>query len=698
MSSHTTQHRGHQYYSGDTGVKCAPPVFGGEKSYVRWRTELEAWLLVTNVDKKKQAITVALSFPEGSEVRDRIFGEVEMNDLNSEDGMAKLLEYLDKWYKKDKLTGAYDSWADFDSFRKGDNTKMESYISEFEKRHKKLLEYGIVLPNSVLAFKLLDGARLSQGVKQQTVDTLDFNKPDAMFQQVVAVLKKVLENKPVASSGNMPVASSGNMPVASSGNMPVASSGNMPVASSGNMPVASSGNKPVASSGNMPVASSGNKPVASSGNKPVASSSNMPVALSGNIPVASSGNKPVASSGNMPVASSGNKPVASSGKKPVAPSGGAQSYSSANPGITIKSEPLYGANEMNHIGHWTNERNEGGNSVQRANKNALNGRGPQRNNPGDSSRNTAKGYVITNSMVPPQPQMQYMCHPVVLQVNNLVVQLTLKPNRFEQIARQLTAVFSWQVQDTFLMRELIAVIFEQGVGEVNFRYNGARLCQHLGKNVTQAYNGPTFRSLLLQRCQEEFEVREMYLHNEPERVCGYTLFLAELFTQLVTVNGRPYDILRGALCHLLTTLLSQPTDANLKCVAQVLKCTGNTLDCTNRSEMDQVMCSLKDVAMTAPVASNTRSLLLAVIELRASNWGCGPPSPKESPASTPTHTNIPLGTVYYGPGGIIQRVEDDPEDSASDTDDFINYGWSPAVEELEGDVAEAFEEFLRLQQ
>lgn len=33
-----------------------------------------------------------------------------------------------------------------------------------------------------------------------------------------------------------------------------------------------------------------------------------------------------------------------------------------------------------------------------------------------------------------------------------------------------------------------------------------------------------------------------------------------------------------------------------------------------------------------------------------------------------------LGTVYYGPGGIIQRVEDDPEDSASDTDDFINYG------------------------
>lgn len=280
MSSHTTQHGGHQYYSSDTGVKCAPPVFGGEKSYARWRTELEAWLLVTNVDKKKQAITVALSFPEGSEVRDRIFSQVEINYLNSEDGMAKLLEYLDKWYKKDKLTGAYDSWTDFDSFRKSDHTKMELYISEFEKRHKKLLEYGIVLPNSVLAFKLLDGAKVSQGVKRQTLDTLDFSKPDAMFQQVVAVLEKIFENKPVVSS-----------------------------------------------------------------NKPVASLS------------------------------------------------GAQSNSSVSPGITIKSEPLYGANKINAISQWTNERNEGGSSVQRSNKNVLNGKESQRNNLGDSSHNSAKGYV-----------------------------------------------------------------------------------------------------------------------------------------------------------------------------------------------------------------------------------------------------------------------------------------------------------------
>ncbi|XP_045604386.1 polyadenylate-binding protein-interacting protein 1 [Procambarus clarkii] len=313
------------------------------------------------------------------------------------------------------------------------------------------------------------------------------------------------------------------------------------------------------------------------------------------------------------------------------------------------------------------------------------------------AQNMHHHHQVTSPVVP-QPQFHYTCHPVVLQVNNLVVQLTIKPNRFDQIARHLTTIFTWQVQDAFLMKELITVIFEQGVGEVNFRYSGARLCQHLSKNVTQAYNGPTFKSVLLQRCQEEFNVKDVYLHSEPARVCGFTLFLAELFTQLISPSDQTLDILRGALCQLLTTLLSQPTDSNLKCVAQVLKFTGSIIDASNRNEMDQVMCNVKDVAMTAPVKASTRSLLVSVIELRAANWGRGPPSPTQSPVGTPVHSNIPMGTVYYGPGGVIQRVEDEPEDSASDTDDFVNSGWSPAVEELEGDVAEAFEEFLRLQQ
>lgn len=61
------------------------------------------------------------------------------------------------------------------------------------------------------------------------------------------------------------------------------------------------------------------------------------------------------------------------------------------------------------------------------------------------------------------------------------------------------------------------------------------------------------------------------MQSEPSRVCGFTLFLAELFTQLVTTTAQPLEVLGPALCQLLMTLLTQTSDSNLKCAAQVLK-------------------------------------------------------------------------------------------------------------------------------
>ena len=78
-----------------------PPKFGGDKTYERWKIELEGWSLVTKVEKKSQALTVALSFEEGSEVRDKVFNELDTNISHADDRLKKLIENLDKWYKTD---------------------------------------------------------------------------------------------------------------------------------------------------------------------------------------------------------------------------------------------------------------------------------------------------------------------------------------------------------------------------------------------------------------------------------------------------------------------------------------------------------------------------------------------------------------------------------------------------------------------
>ena len=92
---------------------CKPPKFGGEKSYESWLKELQAWLVITKVEKKKQAVAIVLSFEDGSEVRDKVFHEIDIEELNSTDGVEKLLEHLDKWYKKDELAGSYEAWNNF---------------------------------------------------------------------------------------------------------------------------------------------------------------------------------------------------------------------------------------------------------------------------------------------------------------------------------------------------------------------------------------------------------------------------------------------------------------------------------------------------------------------------------------------------------------------------------------------------------
>ena len=63
-----------------------PPSFG-DKPYEWYIEELKAWSILTEVSKNKQAVAVALSFPDNdsTQIRDKMFNEVKIKDLNKED-------------------------------------------------------------------------------------------------------------------------------------------------------------------------------------------------------------------------------------------------------------------------------------------------------------------------------------------------------------------------------------------------------------------------------------------------------------------------------------------------------------------------------------------------------------------------------------------------------------------------------------
>ena len=85
----------------------------------------------------------------------------------------------------------------FINFSRAENVDINEYILEYEHLYKKMEDFGMKLPDAVLACKLLDSASLSVDDRKLA---LAFNK-DMRFSDMKAALKRLF-NK--ASSTNIP--------------------------------------------------------------------------------------------------------------------------------------------------------------------------------------------------------------------------------------------------------------------------------------------------------------------------------------------------------------------------------------------------------------------------------------------------------------------------------------------------------------
>ena len=186
-----------------------PPVFTTNKPYSRWVDEIKAWQALTDLDAKKRGIAIALSLPEDGKnsIRDKVFSELTVDVLNADDGVEKLILFMDKIFKKDELSEAYEAYTDFDRFRRSKVTSMEDYVTEFEKLYNKTRKFKMDLPQPVLAFKLLEYSELEMKDRQLILTGVDYTKVDTLFTQMCTSLKKFFGQQ--AASGNEMVDTSG---------------------------------------------------------------------------------------------------------------------------------------------------------------------------------------------------------------------------------------------------------------------------------------------------------------------------------------------------------------------------------------------------------------------------------------------------------------------------------------------------------
>ncbi|XP_061906336.1 uncharacterized protein LOC133659674 [Entelurus aequoreus] len=165
-----------------------PPKFDETRPYECWKNEVNIWARVTELDKKKQALAVAL----GLEGRAKdIAMEIPADDLDKDTGMATLLAKLDGVFQQEEKDRAYEAYYQFDRLMKDSSVSMADYIIDFEQRYNRIKKYDMALPDAVLAFKLLDTACLDEKNRQLALTAC----PDLKFASMKSALKRIFGAK-----------------------------------------------------------------------------------------------------------------------------------------------------------------------------------------------------------------------------------------------------------------------------------------------------------------------------------------------------------------------------------------------------------------------------------------------------------------------------------------------------------------------
>ena len=155
-----------------------PPEFISDASeYPEYRRRLQRWSRITKVDKSQQA-EVVVYYLEGhpSGIQDKIDSNLGNQIIEKEDGLDKLIAYLDTIYGVDDMMDAWRKYKEFVQLKKMRDQPINEFIAVFNAKYMKAKESGCEFSDTVLAFNLLESCKLSETDEKFVLTRIDFKK------------------------------------------------------------------------------------------------------------------------------------------------------------------------------------------------------------------------------------------------------------------------------------------------------------------------------------------------------------------------------------------------------------------------------------------------------------------------------------------------------------------------------------------
>lgn len=142
-------------------MKVDIPIMKECPNYGHWKKMIRVWCNVTAVAKTKQAECILLSLDSDGQ---NLALQVTETERKNEDGSGvnKILERLDSLYEQNTTQQIFSAFEEFEVFKRDTSMSIAKYISEFDMKVTKLKDLAVNLPDSLLSYKLLKNANLSE--------------------------------------------------------------------------------------------------------------------------------------------------------------------------------------------------------------------------------------------------------------------------------------------------------------------------------------------------------------------------------------------------------------------------------------------------------------------------------------------------------------------------------------------------------
>ena len=113
--------------------------------------------------------------------------------------MKLLIDKLDSIFQSETIDEAYSTYSKFINFSRKENIEMSDYIIEYEHLYKRMRDFEMILPDAVLAFKLLDGANISDEERKLA---LTLGK-DLKYDDMKSALKRLFNKSSLTASNTI---------------------------------------------------------------------------------------------------------------------------------------------------------------------------------------------------------------------------------------------------------------------------------------------------------------------------------------------------------------------------------------------------------------------------------------------------------------------------------------------------------------